>query len=57
MEAGGEVFHVTLSMGITEFGRDKPDTLQEMLHRADRALYQAKERGRNRVVLWKTDMG
>jgi diguanylate cyclase (GGDEF)-like protein/PAS domain S-box-containing protein len=57
MEAGGEVFHVTLSMGVTEFGRDKPDTLQEMLHRADRALYQAKERGRNRVVLWKTDMG
>jgi diguanylate cyclase (GGDEF)-like protein len=57
MEAGEEIFHVTLSMGVTEFGRNKADTLQEMLHRADRALYQAKERGRNRVVLWKTEMG
>lgn len=57
MEAEGEVFHVTISMGVTEFGRKQTDTLQEMLHRADRALYQAKERGRNCVVLWKTDMG
>jgi diguanylate cyclase (GGDEF)-like protein len=48
---------VTVSMGVTEFGGDRDDTLQELLHRADRALYQAKERGRNRVVIWKKDMG
>jgi diguanylate cyclase (GGDEF)-like protein/PAS domain S-box-containing protein len=48
---------VTASMGVTELSREKDDTLEGMLHRADRALYQAKERGRNCVVLWKTDMG
>lgn len=57
MEAGGEVFHVTLSMGVTELDKNKPDTLQAMLRRADRALYYAKEHGRNRVALWKTDIG
>lgn len=57
MEAGGKVFHVTVSMGVTEFGGDRDETLQELLHRADRALYQAKERGRNCVVIWKKDMG
>ena len=39
---------ITVSFGVTEMqGGDTPET---MLRRADRALYQAKEGGRNRVV-------
>lgn len=39
----------TVSLGITAFA-GPGDTLEQMLKRADEALYQAKEQGRNRVV-------
>jgi diguanylate cyclase (GGDEF)-like protein/hemerythrin-like metal-binding protein len=39
---------VTASFGVTEMRPE--DTLEAMLHRADRALYRAKEAGRNRVL-------
>ena len=47
---GQSIDHVTVSIGIAYFpvhGR----TDQGLLHAADRALYQAKELGRNRVVI------
>lgn len=50
-------FSVTVSIGVAELGRGKTDTLAELLHRADRALYRAKEMGRNRVVVWKPELG
>ncbi len=40
------VVHVTLSIGVAEA---KDETLHQLLHRADLALYEAKETGRNRV--------
>jgi diguanylate cyclase (GGDEF)-like protein/PAS domain S-box-containing protein len=40
--------NVTASFGVTEL--QNGDTPETMLRRADRALYQAKESGRNRVV-------
>jgi diguanylate cyclase len=44
----GEPVHVTVSSGLTEFrAGDTPTTVYE---RADRALYQAKQQGRNRCV-------
>jgi diguanylate cyclase (GGDEF)-like protein len=47
--AGSAVPAVSLSIGVTEI---RPgDTIDEALRRADTALYQAKETGRNRVVL------
>ncbi|MBN2146543.1 MAG: GGDEF domain-containing protein [Anaerolineales bacterium] len=39
----------TVSIGITE--KSKPDTYDAIVKRADKALYQAKESGRNRVCV------
>jgi len=41
---------VTLSIGLAE--HQVNDTLEILTDRADRALYQAKQNGRNRVVCW-----
>lgn len=38
----------TISLGVSEFG-GKGDSIEELMRRADRALYRAKESGRNRV--------
>lgn len=40
--------HITSSFGVTEF-ISETDTLETVLDRADKALYRAKECGRNRV--------
>lgn len=45
----GGSFSVTLSIGVARF-RDG-DTQESWIERADRALYQAKDAGRNRVVI------
>jgi len=42
---------VTASIGVAVMVPDKNDTPQSLLQRADAALYQAKQQGRNRVVL------
>lgn len=43
-----KVGHVTSSFGVTEFNHEC-DTVESVLNRADKALYLAKEYGRNRV--------
>jgi len=40
---------VTISCGMTEFSRG--DTIYDILHRADTALYQAKKLGKNRIEI------
>ncbi len=40
--------HITSSFGVTEFNAEK-DNVERLLERADKALYLAKEHGRNRV--------
>jgi two-component system cell cycle response regulator len=47
--APGAELRVTASVGIATLG-GAHDTLQMLLERADRALYEAKREGRNRVV-------
>jgi diguanylate cyclase (GGDEF)-like protein len=42
------VGHITSSFGVTQFNAEK-DTVETLLDRADKALYLAKEDGRNRV--------
>jgi diguanylate cyclase (GGDEF)-like protein len=48
-EEAGQSFQVTASMGVAGYSAD--ESLEGLLARADRALYVAKESGRNRVVL------
>jgi diguanylate cyclase (GGDEF)-like protein len=45
----GEKIHVTISLGLTLARPD--DTLSTLLSRADNALYDAKNQGRNRFEL------
>ncbi|WP_456381620.1 GGDEF domain-containing protein [Hydrogenimonas sp.] len=44
-----QVIRITLSMGLTE--HQKGDTLESMIERADAAVYQAKQEGKNRLVV------
>jgi two-component system cell cycle response regulator len=48
-----EKLHITISLGFTSsVGAESP---REMIAQADKALYQAKEKGRNRVAAYKGD--
>jgi diguanylate cyclase (GGDEF)-like protein/PAS domain S-box-containing protein len=48
MVVGGHELHVTVSIGVTLV--DPSDCTETLIDRADRAMYEAKQHGRNRVV-------
>lgn len=50
IQVEGAEFHVTVSIGIADLNSGEMDSPAAMLGLADRALYAAKEGGRNRVV-------
>lgn len=52
----GEGLRVTISLGLA-FRSSGPDTLEGLLQKADQALYQAKEQGRNRACVWSAGRG
>ncbi|WP_434516802.1 diguanylate cyclase [Dechloromonas sp. ARDL1] len=45
----GNTLNCTLSIGVADLG-DEAEDVEKLLHRADLALYEAKNNGRNRVV-------
>lgn len=48
--------HTTTSIGVAMFGYTQPTTIDELLRRADLAMYQAKAAGRNTVRLFDKSM-
>lgn len=42
--------HITVSIGMTYQGSPEQQNLQNLVNRADQALYQAKDKGRNQVI-------
>jgi diguanylate cyclase (GGDEF)-like protein len=47
----GKKFHVTVSIGVAKKGQPR-ETLDNLVHQADKALYKSKSRGRNCVTGW-----
>ena len=45
-------FHITLSIGIAVM--QQGDNVEQLLRKADMALYEAKKTGRNKVCIWST---
>lgn len=48
---GGDLIHTTISVGVATVAGGGPVDLPDLIERADRALYKAKETGRNKVVV------
>jgi two-component system cell cycle response regulator len=44
---------LTISVGLTSY--TPPDSKESFIQKADKALYQAKRLGRNRVIVWRRD--
>jgi len=50
-EIDGYTFFATVSLGVAEY-HDTDTNIENIIHRADQALLQAKSQGRNNVIVW-----
>jgi len=50
LKFNGSAIRYTASIGLTEFDTDSEDSIDDLLARADLALYQAKQAGRNQTA-------
>lgn len=50
-DVGGKKVSLTVSIGVSAYGVDGKDNLEQLLNAADRRLYLAKQAGRNRVII------
>ena len=48
---GDKTYKTTISLGVAEFKTEK--TKEELIEKADQALYTSKREGKNRVTIWK----
>ena len=53
-EDGQPLGRLTLSLGVSTYPEDGTDG-QTLVNHADMALYQAKRKGRNRIVVWQNE--
>ncbi len=53
----GGVIRLTVSGGVVAYPEAGVATAEDLIDRADRALYQAKSEGRNTVVVYRHDSG
>jgi diguanylate cyclase (GGDEF)-like protein len=49
----GRTLRLTVSLGVASFP-DDAETLEDLLRHADQALYEAKRRGKNQVVVFQS---
>jgi len=52
MTFGGHEFSITTSLGVANIEDEGEVPLEIILDRADQALYQAKQNGRNKFIVW-----
>ena len=51
LSSGGKKVKITVSIGLAEFSNDVDD-YKELIERADKALYESKRSGRNRITIY-----